>query len=214
MVMARLLKQRLNDYVNQVNRADTEYRDAATAYNATVEDALSGTPYLTKDSSGKQVIVGGKNKDGSLAILSRTTNSYLPPLNNDAYVDPMAGLTPMGQVRYLRTGTGDVVQYHVVKDANEQYSWEPGQTLKSIPTVPEVASIKEPNLTQSNMKELQNPSSDQAGLALQQAYGMEGKSQLAGDVANSRVSAFADPEDPNNLAERGILARTLAGQLG
>lgn len=214
MVMARLLRQRLADYVNQVNRADREYRDAATAYNSAVEEALSGTPYLTTDSSGKQVVVGGKNQDGSLKILSRTTSSYLPPLNNDTYVDPMAGITPMGQVRYVKTNTGDVVQYHVVKDANEQYSWEPGQTLKSIPTAPEMTSIKEPNLTQSNMKELQSPSSDQAGLALQQAYGIEGKSQLAGDVANSRVSAFADPEDPNNLAERGILARTLAGQLG
>ena len=87
-------------------------------------------------------------------------------------------------------------------------------TTPFMPDRPELVEPKQPNLTVSNINELKSPSSDQAGLALQAAVGLQGKSQLAGDVENSKVSAFADPEDPNNLAERGILARTLAGQLG
>lgn len=79
------------------------------------------------------------------------------------------------------------------------------------PIAPEL--IKKPNLTVSDIRELQNPGLDQAGLQMSMNRGIIGKSELAG-MEQSKNSAFVDPEDPNNLKDVGILARTLGGQLG
>lgn len=245
MVMARLLRQRLLDYVKDVNTASADYTQAATTYNSAIQAAGSGTPSVIKDATGKEVVVGGKVDDQLRLISGSIRNlSDLPDVNN-GYGGMYAGV-PM----YARDAQGNVAKYMVQSvtsapktapqptgdpftDALNRWGFEissqqsgptepttsfqwvkSGGNLAIIPDEPVVAEVKDPNLTVSNIKELENPSADPAGLNLQQSYGLQGKSQLAGDVANSRFSAFADPEDPNNLAERGILARTLAGQLG
>lgn len=231
MVMARLLRQRLNDYVNQVNRAEADYVQAATAYNSALQGAMRGTTSVITDANGKQVVVGGKTPDGKLALKSSSIKD-LKDLS-----ETWNGMMT-GRFKYARDADGNVARYKLEpyvetvpakpggtsvfdfmnkpKETTVSGSrWvKVGENLPIIPNQPVIQEVKEPSLTRSNIKELQSPSSDQAGTALQQAYGLQAKSALAGDVDNSKVSAFADPEDPNNLAERGILARTLAGQLG
>lgn len=237
MVMARLLRQRLNDYVNQVNRAEADYTQAATAYNSALQGAMRGTTSVITDANGKQVVVGGKTPDGQLALKSSSIKDLKDLNDRDGPSETWNGMLN-GTFRYARDADGNVARYKL-EPYVETVPAKPGGTslfdfmnkskattvsgsrwvkqgenLPIIPNEPVVQEVKEPNLTRSNIKELQSPSSDQAGMALQQAYGLQAKSALAGDVDNSKVSAFADPEDPNNLAERGILARTLAGQLG
>lgn len=216
MVMARLLRQRLNDYVNQVNRAEADYVQAATAYNSALQGAMRGTTSVITDANGKQVVVSGKTPDGQLALKTGRIGdaSKLGDVGGTVY-KMMGGITI-----YAKDAEGNVAGYNIQPYPPKEttvsgYRWvKQGENLPIIPNEPVVQEVKEPNLTVSNINELKSPSSDQARLALQQAYGLQAKSALAGDVDNSKVSAFADPEDPNNLAERGILARTLAGQLG
>ena len=85
-----------------------------------------------------------------------------------------------------------------------------GPTAPAEPTAPEAP--RAPNLTQSDLRELRSPSLDQAGMQMTANKGIIGKSELTG-MEQSKISAFSDPEDPNNLKEAGILARTLGGQL-
>lgn len=209
MVMARLLRQRLNSYVNQVNRAEADYAQAAESYNAVIESIRAGTPYAIRNPDGTVQIVGGATETGDLQLLN-TKVATSPPRDKGDF----GGLST-GTKMYALDGSGNVRQYWIdIAPGGGTKIYSSKATTPFMPDRPELVEPKQPNLTVSNINELKSPSSDQAGLALQAAVGLQGKSQLAGDVANSKVSAFADPEDPNNLAERGILARTLAGQLG
>lgn len=228
MVMARLLKNRLESYVNNVNRAEADYMAQADIYNNTLSAAKKGTPTVMKDANGNDVIVGGTVEDKLKLISSKIFDAST------------LGDVPAMQLasRYGRDSEGNVAKYKVepytemvyapthsrpysgfgsapTETTVSGYRWvKQGENLAVMPDIPQVNAPQQPNLTQSNLKELKNPSYDPAGVVAMGNYGIDVKSQLAGEVANSRVSAFADPEDPNNLAERGILARTLAGQLG
>lgn len=209
MVMARLLRQRLNSYVNQVNRAEADYQEAVVPYNAAIESIRAGTPYAIRNPDGTVQIVGGATETGDLQLLNTKVASSPPRSKGD-----FGGLST-GTKMYALDGSGNVRQYWMdIAPGGGTKIYSSKATTPFMPDRPELVEPKQPNLTVSNINELKSPSSDQAGLALQAAVGLQGKSQLAGDVANSKVSAFADPEDPDNLAERGILARTLAGQLG
>lgn len=86
-------------------------------------------------------------------------------------------------------------------------------TAPAEPTPP--SDVKKPNLTQNDIEEIRNPGLDPSQLAMRAAQGYIGKSALAGDTPASRNSAFANlsGDDPNNLHDAGILARTIAGQL-
>ena len=77
------------------------------------------------------------------------------------------------------------------------------------------AEVREPNLTQNDVKEMQNPGQNQAELAMSAARGYIGKSQLASENDQSRNSAFANlaGDDPAGLKEKGTLARAIAGQI-
>lgn len=209
MVMARLLRQRLNSYVNQVNRAEADYAQAAEPYNAAIESVRAGTPYAIRNPDGTVQIVGGATETGDLQLLNTKVASSPPRRKGD-----FGGLST-GTKMYALDGSGNVRQYWMdIAPGGGTKVYSSKTTTPFMPDRPELVEPKQPNLTVSNINELKSPSSDQAGLALQAAVGLQGKSQLAGDVANSNVSAFADPEDPNDMASRGILARTLAGQLG
>ena len=209
MVMARLLRNRLESYVNNVNRAEANYQEAAAPYNSAINNVRAGTPYAIRNPDGTVQIVGGATETGDLQLLNTKVAAKPPTKKSD-----FGGLST-GTKMYALDGSGNVRQYWMdIAPGGGTKIYSSKTTTPFMPDRPELVEPKQPNLTVSNINELKSPSSDQAGLALQAAVGLEGKSQLAGDVANSKVSAFADPEDPNNLAERGILARTLAGQLG
>lgn len=208
MVMARLLKNRLESYVNNVNRAEADYAQAAGPYNAAIESIRAGTPYAIRNPDGTVQIVGGATETGDLQLLN-TKVATSPPKNKGGF----GGLST-GTKMYALDGSGNVRQYWMDIGGSGMKIYSSKTTTPFMPDRPELVEPKQPNLTVSNINELKSPSSDQAGLALQAAVGLQGKSQLAGEVANSRISAFADPEDPNDMASRGILARTLAGQLG
>lgn len=211
MVMARLLRQRLNSYVNQVNRAEADYQQGAGPYNSAIESIRAGTPYAIRNPDGTVQIVGGATETGDLQLLNTKVASSPPRSKGD-----FGGLST-GTKMYALDGSGNVRQYWMdiaPGGSGTLKVYSSKTTTPFMPDRPELVEPKQPNLTVSNINELKSPSSDQAGLALQAAIGLQGKSQLAGDVANSKVSAFADPEDPNDMASRGILARTLAGQLG
>lgn len=85
------------------------------------------------------------------------------------------------------------------------------------PTMPD--RPHNPSLRESDYKEMSAPGTDQAGIAIANAKGYTGKSDV--EALNDQASRFtaqqnpfADPNDPYNLKERGVLARTLGGQLG
>lgn len=80
---------------------------------------------------------------------------------------------------------------------------------------PEQMKLQAPSLTLGDMEELQNPTDDQAGIAKANALGYSGNSKLVADEPTSRNSAFFNiaGDDPNGLKDKGILARTLAGEL-
>ena len=91
----------------------------------------------------------------------------------------------------------------------------PPPLIYNQPVAPkEPDSIRPPNITVSGSRELQNPGMDQSQLNLVGAKGILGKSNLVADQQPAmRGSAFADPNDPKGLKERGVLTRVLAGQL-
>lgn len=85
------------------------------------------------------------------------------------------------------------------------------------PTMPDRPQA--PAMRESDLREIQSPGTDQAGIAIANAKGYTGKSDV--EALNDQASRFtaqqnpfADPNDPYNLKERGVLARTLGGQLG
>lgn len=96
----------------------------------------------------------------------------------------------------------------------------PGAFL-SLPTAPaapgqvapELNLRSAPNYGISELKEIRSPGAAPAQVVAATNKGLVATSKLAGEVA-TKNSAFADPDDPNNLKDRGILARTLGGQLG
>ena len=94
----------------------------------------------------------------------------------------------------------------------------PPIVLGAKPVVPDAPAtptpVQAPNITASNARELMNPGQNQAGLDLQAAKGIIGKSELTGDQQPAmRGSVFAKQDDPQGLKERGVLARVLGGQL-
>lgn len=71
-----------------------------------------------------------------------------------------------------------------------------------------------PNFTNNDLKALANPGTDPAGVVRDNNKGYTGNSEIAAlNSGPMRNSAFADPADPQNLKERGILARVMGGQL-
>jgi hypothetical protein len=158
-----------------------------------------------------------RNADGTAT--KYTGSGEVVKLNpgDSGYAEPLPDYTGNGNSSGWRLPDGTVVY----QDPNVQTraSWVAGPTLRVVefnnpqPTEP-VASeeIRAPNLTQSDIRELRNPSQDAAGVQAGINKGLIVKSELA-DNERSKVSAFADPEDPNNLKDAGILARVLGGQL-
>lgn len=80
---------------------------------------------------------------------------------------------------------------------------------------PEQHAPKAPTFTQNQIREMENPTDDAAGIVKANALGYTGNPQLKGDQPASRNSAFANlgGDDPNNLKDKGVLARAIAGEI-
>lgn len=99
----------------------------------------------------------------------------------------------------------------------EQYPYMPHVIA---PTTPQMGEVpKSPSLTQNDYEAMRYRTQDPAGMAMETAKGLVGKSDVEalndqGSKFTAQQNPFADPNDPQNLRERGVLARTLGGQLG
>ena len=146
-----------------------------------------------------------RNPDG-------TVSKYVPQQTPISYVD--ANGNPVDPNFMGENGTSGLTQvggnYQYVNQGNFRVLAPP--SAEGIVEPEAAQEVRAPNLTQSDIRELRNPSQDAAGVQAGINKGLIVKSELA-DNERSKVSAFADPEDPNNLKDAGILARVLGGQL-
>lgn len=210
-----------------------QYAAQAQAYNQRIDQFNAAGAAMTPgdiwqdetgklmqyDKKGNPVAYGGSG--GSFADEYGNTTTMTAPYraaNGAWYYDVMqtspgspGGYDEYGQPIPAKPGTTTKVdtQYIPVK------AFHPGAapTAPAEPAAP--AEVKPPNLTQNDIKEMQNPGLNQAELAMSAARGYIGKSQLASENDPSKNSAFANlaGDDPNNLKEKGVLARVVAGQL-
>lgn len=233
MANVRLLRQLVNDYNDRINRANEDYakewgiyEKAVDAYNAQIKDAQSGTKYVGQTSEGWGLF-GGVDAAGNLAyqkslnILNEVpSGGYVSYTEQGAEYPTKLEYVKSGDkvVEYAPTLGGQVENSGGVLVDSGRYEFQPtGVTYSYLPTKtpvePTTPEVKPLNLTEKEKGLLSNPTLGPSELNMAQAWGNVGKSTLAGDEAPAARSAFADPEDPNNLKDRGILARVLGGQL-
>lgn len=196
MANVRLLRQSIEDYQKDASAANEAYEAAYGQYS--------------KDFEAQQAQHQG------------LINAYNAELNYIA----------AGNIGYIDHGNGNITMVKGVDENGKPIPVEGfenqrgtigagAHVLPAVPVTPTPITapaipeeIKAPNLTVSNTRELMNPGQNQAQLGMQSAKGILGKSELAGDQqAAMRGSAFADPNDPQGLKERGVLARVMGGQL-
>ena len=74
---------------------------------------------------------------------------------------------------------------------------------------------KPPTFTVNQLEEMANPSNSAAEINRAQAFGYTGKSALVAERDPTKNSAFANlgGDDPNQLKDRGVLARAIAGEI-
>lgn len=227
------------DQVNAANQSANDlYNSQAAEYDAFVNAMQGGqTTGLVQYEPGKWATVSGNqftetNKRGVVQNSGAIYDSL------EAAGDPAANggtvwvKNPDGTASSYRgghTGWGAPVEGGPLDEWGQpaqtpQYGWvatsgpvrvaqfntpTPAPQEVTTPT-PEEPKGWNPSLRE--LGELQAPTTDAAGAQMATARGEGAKTGLVNEAAG-RDSAFADPEDPNNLADRGILARVLGGQL-
>src|SRR5512145_859589 len=107
MVMARLLRNRLESYVKNVNRAEADYQAQAETYNKALTGALGGTTSVITDANGKQVVVSGKTEDGQLAMKADFIGTA--PSGQVSEMDMILG----GATIYAKDAAGNVRPYSI-----------------------------------------------------------------------------------------------------
>ena len=222
MANARLLRQYIGDYNKKLAAEQGAYEDRyagyKTQYDAYTQQANAYNQKIEQFNAGTRAMVPG-----------------------DVYQDESGGLKRVGESGAVEVFTGQMIQgqnypTYKAKDGNwyidspnDLENPDAGTTPIQIvlkgshpgaaPTAPAEpappAEVKQPNLTQNDIKEMQNPGLNQAQLAMSAARGYIGKSELAGDVAPTSNSAFANlkGDDPNQLKDKGLLAQAVAGQI-
>lgn len=208
MANVRLLRQSIDDYQKRIAAANAQINAGNDAYQAAYGGYAQQTDaYNAQVNAFNQAAQGGGVYSEGGKYFSATTGD---PVDAGSLVTGEDGTqTWVIPNSPIMGSDNDPVGDTVLPYIGEKPGAAP--VAPADPTAP--AYIKPPNLTASNMRELSNPGMDQAQLAMARARGFEGKSSLAGDEMTAPNSAFADPDDPNNLAERGILARVMGGQL-
>ncbi len=235
MARVRLLRQQLEDYNKQAvasgKEYDQRYADYQTQFNAYGEATNQYNAGVEAfNAAGARAGDIFQNEQGTLSQYDNNGNP-LPFMDNQAPMgDESGGSTTFSKpykndqglwvydTTYTasngRTEDGQVVPGQTYTQTNPiaVKAYHPGvaPTAPAEPAPP--TDVRPPNFTQSDLAELRNPSQDAAGLQMMMNKGLIGKSELA-DNERSKGSAFADPNDPNNLKDSGILARVLGGQL-
>ena len=141
--------------------------------------------------------------------------------NADVTAHPFnqAASDSVGRAQYLMgytpvvEETTEAGKRYIVSGGEPIYGDSP--TSRSTPVAPAaVVPPRAPNLTSNDARAMANPGTDPAGVVRANNVGYTGNSEIAAlNSGAMRNSAFADPADPQNLKERGILARVMGGQL-
>lgn len=190
MANVRLLRQRLTDYNTAIDRINSRYQRNYDAYAADVEawNAIAkATPYV--------VDVGGGGKTLARATLSNGERVPLKRLADMAAAKP--GFYYNGGLSF------------------SEYPTAAGP----LPVEPTMGKApRQPNLTENDIRAIQNPPTNAAGVEMARAKGWTGESELVAENEDrARISAFEsafdNPDNPQALKDRGILAKTLAGRL-
>lgn len=192
MANVRLLRQSLEDYNNRVAKIDSQYQSQYGQYTKDVEaynaDVLShpNDPAYSQQ-VGKQQYIVGKQPDQMVQAIDPETGG----LRTDIYGNPIM-VNQVGANIYADSPT----------------------TLATPVAPVQGVAPPPPSFTNNDIRAMANPGTDPAGVVRDNNKGYSGNSEIAAmNDTPMRNSAFADPADPQGLKERGILARTLGGQL-
>jgi hypothetical protein len=223
MANVRLLRQRLSDYDAAIQRINRNYEGDYEEYGAKVNawNAIaSKTPYVTQilDTSPTQIgdgdPLGGAGKlvrlsDGQRVVLDAGPVEGL--VEGAYYNGPSSSQVPTGEV----DAYGQPIMKSVTTHGFSKLPAAAGP-LPEDPVMPDAP--REPNLTQRDVRTLMAPPTNAAGVEMARAKGYTGNSELVAENEDrSRItafqSAFDNPDNPQALKDRGILAKTLAGKL-
>lgn len=216
------------------------YEKAVAGYNSAVERTRAGEEHLWKveGQSTNYAIFSGVNEDtGGLMFKSKANVVDAPPQDvSGAIVDSEGNpaTTPLNNV-WVRGDNGIATLYTIAQTGTEKktvpgyegdtreievpvFQYVPSQRTVALapdepPVAPDRGKYPRDPFTEKEKGILSNPPATQSEMNLANAKGAYPQSALAGDQPASPTSAFANPEDPNNLKEKGVLARVLGGQL-
>lgn len=113
----------------------------------------------------------------------------------------------------------NAANYRINREGGIETYGLPAGTFASAYRAPANAPTQEtpkaPTFTVNQLEELANPSNSAAEINRAQAFGYTGKSALVAERDPTKNSAFANlgGDDPNQLKDRGVLARAIAGEL-
>lgn len=208
MAGVRLLRQSIEQYGKQVQRVNADY---AGKYDDYVDQVNAWNTVANETPR-----VYGFRRDGNFVKGDDIEHAFkVPGLSVDPNNLPESG-------DYL-VGTREVVAPPNTRSAGTTTTYgifaKTPTNAGPQPEAPTEPNLRAPNITEAEYAKLKSPPSDQAGVAMANAKGYTGVSDLAAEnVPAARMSpftsAFTDPADPGNIRQRGVLARTLAGQLG
>ena len=241
MSRAKLLRQYLTDHNRRLEKANDIYKEQygaykvkADEYNNFVNSVKAGYQQgIGEYADGAYTLLKGyTDSNGQPGFTAAYADKKGNPQMAGPLVDTLpntgAGLNgvylknPDGTATFHTWQSGtDMLGGTVDENGNQLPSgWQKtaysarvmdGSSIKA----PEQQKVRAPTFTQNQINEMQNPTDDAAGVVKAQALGYTGNSRLKGDEPASRNSAFANlsGDDPNNLREKGVLARTLAGEI-
>jgi hypothetical protein len=241
MSRAKLLRQYLHDYNRKVEKADDIYREQYGTYKAKAEEYNA---FVNSVKAGQQQAVG-EYAPGAYTLLKGYTDDQGQAGLTAAYADKKGNPQMAGAlVDKLPEGNAAGLNGVYVKNPNGTatfHSWSGGGLFgntvdefgQEIPqgwqntgysarimdnsgiTAPEQHAPPAPRFTQNQIREMEHPTDDAAGIVKAQALGYSGNPQLKGLEPASRNSAFSNigGDDPNNLKDKGVLARAIAGEI-
>ena len=217
MANVRLLRQQVQDYqrelmaVNRDYRADyNQYKEAVDSYNTAV--AARNTQIANAQKNGTN-LAEPINGGSSYKVLSGVNAGREVPLVTSLNKN-------VGDYVFKHNGSGGLTLYKLQNVSWSQKGYVGVATvgkataLPASPVAPEEPDAPPgPSFTEKEKKLLTNPTAGPAEMNMGNAKGVSLQSSLAGEVPTASTSPFANPEDPNNLKEKGVLARVLGGQL-
>ena len=113
----------------------------------------------------------------------------------------------------------NAANYRINREGGTEAYGLPAGTFASAYRAPTDAPTQEtpkaPTFTVNQLEEMANPSNSAAEINRAQAFGYTGKSALVAERDPTKNSAFANlgGDDPNQLKDRGVLARAIAGEI-